>query len=223
MSEEAVIEACDVWKSYDGGRLTVLRGVSLSVKAGEIVSLCGASGSGKSTLLHLLGALDLPDRGLLRVCGLDPTRTETRLELRRHRVGFVFQLHNLLPDLTVLENIEIPALASGLAGGASRSRATALAEGVGLGHRLKHRIQDLSGGERQRVAICRALCMKPQVVLADEPTGALDERTGEQVFRILCDAARREGAAVLIATHERRFAESSDRILRIRDGAFESS
>lgn len=220
---EPVIEARDVWKSYDNGRLTVLKGVSLAVSPGEIVALWGASGSGKSTLLHLLGALDIPDRGSLGVCGLDPTLAHTRLELRRHKVGFVFQLHNLLPDLNVLENVQIPGLACGVSAKEAMERAGQLAVEVGLKDRLRHRIQDLSGGERQRVAICRALFMRPRVLLADEPTGALDEKTGELVFRMLCEVARREKAAVLIATHERRFAEACDRMLRMRDGMLENS
>jgi len=221
--QQPVVQAEDVWKSFDQGRLTVLRGASVAVKPGEIVALWGASGSGKSTLLHLLGALDTPDKGKLNVCGLDPADKRSRLELRRAHVGFVFQLHNLLPDLRVLENIGIPGLACGVPSREARQRAEHLAVELGLGDRMHHRIQDLSGGERQRVAICRALFMKPKVLLADEPTGALDERNGELVFNMLCEAARRERAAVLVATHERRFAEASDRMLRMRDGVLHTS
>ena len=213
-----VAEARDVTKSYDSGRIAVLRGVSLSVRAGEIVALWGVSGSGKSTLLHLLGGLDVADAGEITVCGLNPRLEADRLELRRHHLGFVFQLHNLIPDLTVEENIRVPALAVGTPVAETAARVRQLAAQVGLAHRLDHRIQDLSGGERQRTALCRALMNSPRLILADEPTGSLDERTGETVFNLLRDLAHREGIAVVIATHERHFAESCDRLLRVRDG-----
>ncbi len=207
-----------VTKSFDAGRITVLRDVSFEVRAGELVALWGASGSGKSTLLHLLGGLDVPDRGDLVVCDLDPRLEADRLTLRRHRLGFIFQLHNLIPDLTVEENLRIPALAVGRPAAATAARVRELAEKVGLGHRLAHRIQDLSGGERQRTAICRALMNSPQLLLADEPTGSLDETTGQTVFNLLKELAEREKIAVVLATHERRFAEACHRIVRVRDG-----
>ncbi len=210
--------ATRVSKSYDEGRISVLRDVSLTVHAGELVALWGASGSGKSTLLHLLGGLDAPDRGELSVCGLDPAPEPNRLTLRRHRIGFVFQLHNLIPDLTVEENLRVPALAIGRNGRETRARIATLAGQVGLTHRLGHRIQELSGGERQRTAICRALMNTPQLLLADEPTGSLDETTGATVFELLKNLAEREGIAVILATHERRFAEACHRIVRVRDG-----
>jgi lipoprotein-releasing system ATP-binding protein len=215
---ELLAQARGVSKSYDGGKIEVLRDVSLSVRAGELIALWGASGSGKSTLLHLLGGLDVPDRGELSVCGLDPRGETNRLELRRHRLGFVFQLHNLIPDLTVEENLRIPALAVGRSTEETRKRIRALAEEVGLEHRLRHRIQDLSGGERQRTAICRALMNTPRLLLADEPTGSLDEATGTTVFALLKRLAERERIAVVLATHERRFAEACHRIVRVRDG-----
>lgn len=207
-----------VTKSFDAGRITVLRDVSFSVRAGELVALWGASGSGKSTLLHLLGGLDVPDRGELTVCDLDPRLETDRLTLRRHRLGFIFQLHNLIPDLTVEENLRIPALAVGRPAAATAARVRELAAKVGLGHRLAHRIQDLSGGERQRTAICRALMNSPQLLLADEPTGSLDETTGQTVFNLLKELAERDKIAVVLATHERRFAEACHRIVRVRDG-----
>lgn len=205
-------------KSYDSGRIVVLREASLDVRAGELVALWGASGSGKSTLLHLLGGLDAPDSGELTVCGLDPRGEENRLVLRRHRVGFVFQLHNLIPDLTVEENLRVPALAVGRGRAETGARLRELAGLVGIGHRLGHRIQDLSGGERQRAAICRALMNRPQLLLADEPTGSLDETTGNHVFELLRQLAQRDRIAVIMATHERRFAEACHRIVRVRDG-----
>lgn len=215
---EILAEARGVSKSYDGGRIRVLHDVSFNVRAGELVALWGASGSGKSTLLHLLGGLDAPDRGELKVCGLDPRGETNRLLLRRHRIGFVFQLHNLIPDLTVEENLRVPAFAIGQPARATRARIQQLAEQVGIGHRLRHRIQDLSGGERQRTAICRALMNTPRLLLADEPTGSLDEKTGSLVFALLKQLAEREHIAVVLATHERRFAEACHRIVRVRDG-----
>jgi lipoprotein-releasing system ATP-binding protein len=217
-AEEPIIRVRDVAKSYDHGRVPVLRGVSLTVRPGEVVALWGASGSGKSTLLHLLGGLDLPDTGELSVAGLDPRREDHRLELRRRRVGFVFQLHNIIADLTVEENMSVPALAVNLPAAATAARIRELAEQLGLGHRLAHRVQDLSGGERQRTAIGRALMNRPQVILADEPTGSLDERTGEAVFNLLKELAEKARIAVVLATHERRFAEACHRLVRVRDG-----
>jgi lipoprotein-releasing system ATP-binding protein len=220
MSERLAViaSARDVVKSYDQGRITVLRGVSVEVRVGELVALWGASGSGKSTLLHLLGGLDLPDSGELRVCGLDPRLEVDRLELRRRHLGYVFQLHNLIPDLTVEENIRVPALAVGRSVRDTAKRVRELAELVGIGHRLAHRVQDLSGGERQRTAICRALVNGPRLLLADEPTGSLDEQTGDTVFGLLKALAEQEKIAVVLATHERRFAEQCHRIVRVRNG-----
>ena len=220
MSErrEVQAKARDVSKSYDHGRIAVLRNVSLTVGAGELVALWGASGSGKSTLLHLLGGLDVPDRGEIVVCGLDPRTEENRLVLRRRRIGFVFQLHNLIPDLTVEENLRIPAYAVGTSKAEATQRLHELANDVGLTHRLQHRIQDLSGGERQRTALCRALINRPRLLLADEPTGSLDEGTGAVVFTLLRQLAERDRIAVVLATHERRFAEVCHRIVRVRDG-----
>lgn len=224
MSDRAPLaSAHGVSKSYDGGRITVLRDVDLQVHAGQLVALWGASGSGKSTLLHLLGGLDVPDAGELQVCGLDPRRERDRLELRRHRLGFVFQLHNLIADLTVEENLRVPALAVGTPRATATARILELTRRVGLDHRLRHRVQDISGGERQRVAICRALMNSPQVLLADEPTGALDEATGSSVFALLQELAARDRIAVILATHERRFAEACDRIVRVRDGRLEET
>jgi ABC-type lipoprotein export system ATPase subunit len=220
MSEprEVLALARGVSKSYDGGKIRVLRDVSFDVRAGELVALWGASGSGKSTLLHLRGGLDIPDRGELKVCGLDPRDEANRLLLRRYRLGFVFQLHNLIPDLTVEENLRVPAFAVGRSARDTRARILELAEQVGIAHRLGHRIQDLSGGERQRTAICRALVNTPRLLLADEPTGSLDESTGSVVFALLKQLAEREHIAVVLATHERRFAEACHRIVRVRDG-----
>lgn len=221
MTSELLVHARGLRKAYDGGRVPVLHGVDLDVRAGEVVALWGASGSGKSTLLHLLGGLDVPDAGELAVCGLDPRDERARLALRRRHLGFVFQLHNLIPDLTVEENLRVPALATGQPAAETRARIGELAAAVGISHRLRHRIQDISGGERQRTALCRALLHRPQLVLADEPTGALDEATGDTVFALLRALAQKSGIAVVLATHERRFAEQCDRLLRVRQGRIE--
>jgi ABC-type lipoprotein export system ATPase subunit len=222
-SRELLVAAHGLRKAYDDGRVRVLDGVGLEVRAGEMVALWGASGSGKSTLLHLLGGLDVPDEGNLTVCGLDPRREAHRLELRRKQLGFVFQLHNLIPDLTVAENLRVPALAAGVPSGPTRTRIAELAEAVGIAHRLEHRIQDISGGERQRTAICRALMNSPRLLLADEPTGSLDETTGDTVFALLRKLVTERGIAVVLATHERRFAEQCDRLLRVRQGRIEDT
>ena len=219
----ALIIGRDLRKTYDAGRVRVLDGVSLAVQAGEVVALWGASGSGKSTLLHLLGGLDMPDSGELAVCGLDPGNEAHRLQLRRKHLGFVFQLHNLIPDLTLEENLRVPALAAGAPAAATKARIRELAESVGIGHRLDHRIQDISGGERQRTAICRALMNSPQLLLADEPTGSLDETTADTVFGLLRNLAKERGVTVVLATHERRFAEQCDRLLHVRQGRIQST
>lgn len=208
----------NAWKSFDKGRIAVLKGVDLDVRRGEMLALWGASGSGKSTLLHLVGGLDIPDRGEVSVSGIDTGTEPARLAIRRHVVGFVFQLHNLIPDLTASENILAPTIASSLPRAVARERLASLLEASGLSHRRDHRIQDMSGGERQRTAICRALINKPAVLLADEPTGALDELTGEVIFGLFREMAKREGLTVILATHERKFAEGCDRILRVREG-----
>jgi ABC-type lipoprotein export system ATPase subunit len=219
MSErELLVAGRDLQKSYDRGRVPVLAGVSLEVRAGEMVALWGASGSGKSTLLHLLGGLDVADSGELAVCGLNPRLESDRLILRRQHLGFVFQLHNLIADLTVEENLRVPALAAGMRSADMHARVHELAESVGIGHRLAHRVQDISGGERQRTAICRALMNSPRLLLADEPTGSLDEETGDTVFNLLRHLVKARGIAVVLATHERRFAEQCDRLLRMRGG-----
>lgn len=215
---DPLITARDLRKTYDAGRIRVLDGANLQVRAGEMVALWGVSGSGKSTLLHLLGGLDVPDAGELTVCGLDPGNETHRLELRRRHLGFVFQLHNLIPDLTVAENLRVPALATGAPAAQTRVRVSELAAAVGIAHRLNHRIQDISGGERQRTAICRALMNSPRLLLADEPTGSLDEETGDNIFGLLRHLVQTRGIAIVLATHERRFAEQCDRVLRVRAG-----
>jgi len=213
-----VLRAEDVWKSYDQGTIEVLKGVNFEAEAGQTVALCGPSGCGKSTLLHLFGGLDEADRGRVSVNSVEVNRHRDLLRLLRHEVGFVFQLHNLIPDLTLEENCLIPAVAAGTDHRAARKRLLQLAERTGLSHRLGHRIQKLSGGERQRTALCRALMNGPKILLADEPTGSLDEQTSATVFELLLDLSATEGVTLLMATHDRSLAERCDRLVEMHDG-----
>jgi ABC-type lipoprotein export system ATPase subunit len=213
-----VLRTEDVWKSYDDGAITVLKGTSIEIVEGQTVALCGPSGCGKSTLLHLFGGLDTTDRGRVWVNGRQVNRHRNLLRLLRHEVGFVFQLHNLIPDLTLAENCLIPAVAAGTDRRIARERLEYLADRTGLSHRLGQRIQKLSGGERQRTALCRALMNKPGILLADEPTGSLDEQTSVLVFALLLEVVATEGVTLLMATHDRSLAERCDRQLEMRDG-----
>ncbi len=217
-TSRVVLHAQDLWKSYDDGAITVLKGVSFDVLQGQTIALCGPSGCGKSTLLHLFGGLDAPDRGHVSVNGSEVNRRRDLLRLLRHEVGFVFQLHNLIPDLTLEENCMIPCVAAGTDRRAARERLQQLTERTGLRHRLGHRIQKLSGGERQRTALCRALMNRPKILLADEPTGSLDEETSATVFDLLLDLAATEGVTLLMATHDRALAQRCDRLLEMHDG-----
>lgn len=213
-----VLQATDVWKSYDQGAIAVLKGVDFTGTEGETVALCGPSGCGKSTLLHLLGGLDEPDRGHISVNGRELTRHGSSLRLRRHEIGFVFQLHNLIPDLTLEENCLIPTVAAGVDRRTARARLRELTDRTGLSHRLQSKIQKLSGGERQRTAFCRALMNKPRILLADEPTGSLDEATSATVFNLLLEIVAKEGVTLVMATHDRALAAQCERLIEMRDG-----
>jgi len=213
-----VLRADDLWKSYDDGTIAVLRGVDFEVAERQTVALCGPSGCGKSTLLHLFGGLDLPDRGHLSVNGIEVNRHRDLLRLLRHEVGFVFQLHNLIPDLTLAENCLIPTVAAGIDHRTANARLHQLAERTSLTHRLDQRIQKLSGGERQRTALCRALMNRPRILLADEPTGSLDGDSSGAVFELLLDLVATEGVTLLMATHDRVLAGRCDRLLEMHDG-----
>ncbi len=213
-----IITAKGVYKSFDDGKIEVLKDVTLDIRQGEIAALWGASGSGKTTLLYIMGALDIPNYGSVSVAGLNPSSEMERLALRRKKVGFVFQLHNLIPDLTLRENCMVTCVATGGDSRQYRQRFDELSKELGIDHRRDRRIQELSGGERQRVALCRALMHRPDVILADEPTGSLDEKSGKLVFTLLKDLARKEGTTVVMATHERRFSQACDRIFHVRDG-----
>jgi ABC-type lipoprotein export system ATPase subunit len=213
-----VLRAEDVWKSYDDGAIAVLRGVGFSAFEGETVALCGPSGCGKSTLLHLLGGLDEPDRGRIAVNSKELNRHRNPLRLLRDEVGFVFQLHNLIPGLTLQENCLIPTVAAGLDRKVAIERLRELTDRTGLSHRLGSKIQKLSGGERQRTALCRALMNRPRILLADEPTGSLDEATSATVFDLLLEIVANEGVTLVMATHDRGLAARCGRLIEMRDG-----
>jgi lipoprotein-releasing system ATP-binding protein len=199
----------------------VLRDLELSVEPGEMVAIMGASGVGKSTLLHLLGGLDRPDSGTVVVDGRDlgALSDEALVGFRNRRVGFVFQFHHLLPEFSALENAEMPMRIARRAPAEARSTARALLDAVGLGERLDHRPSMMSGGEQQRVAVARALVMQPALVLADEPTGDLDERTGDSLNALFRQMHRERGLTSVIATHNPRLAAACDRVLRLEGGA----
>lgn len=222
---EPIIQTNDLHKSFAIGHDTidVLRGIDLTIARGEIVGLIGASGAGKSTLLHLLGGLDRPTTGTITVDGVRVDRLrEAEIEPFRNRtVGFVFQFHHLLPEFTALENVMMPGLIRGLDHAEIRERARHILDNVGLGARLTHRPGELSGGEQQRVAIARALVLEPPVVLADEPTGNLDEHTADVVLEQFLALVRGEGSAALVATHNERLARKMDRVVRLHEGVLE--
>jgi len=217
-TKPVVVLAEDVWKSYDDGAITVLNGVDFEATQGETIALCGPSGCGKSTLLHLLGGLDTPDRGRVCVNSKEINRHTNPLHLLRHEVGFVFQLHNLIPDLTLEENCLIPTVAAGTSRKLAMERLRELTDRTGLSHRLGNRIQKLSGGERQRTALCRALMNRPRILLADEPTGSLDEKTSATVFDLLLDVTAKEGVTLIMATHDRGLAARCSRLVEMHDG-----
>jgi len=212
-----MIEVVRVRKSFEGGRIRALDDVSLTVADGELVALTGASGSGKSTLLNLIGALDRPDDGEIRVGGEDVARLADPSRYRAETVGFVFQFHNLIATLSALENVQIPML--GMTARAERDhRARELLGEVGLAARVGSYPPTLSGGERQRVAIARALANEPSVLLADEPTGALDSETGAQIVTLLRRLRDEHGTTILLVTNDDAVAAQADRVLRLRDG-----
>ena len=222
-TKRAVVRAENIWKSYDDGAITVLNGVDFEATEGETVALCGPSGCGKSTLLHLLGGLDSPDRGRVSVNSQESNRHSNPLRLLRHEVGFVFQLHNLIPDLTLEENCLIPTVAAGTNRKLAQERLRELTDRTGLSHRLSNRIQKLSGGERQRTALCRALMNRPRILLADEPTGSLDEKTSATVFDLLLDLTAKEGVTLIMATHDRGLAARCSRLVEMHDGRIRES
>ncbi|HEX8458157.1 MAG TPA: ABC transporter ATP-binding protein [Pyrinomonadaceae bacterium] len=220
---ETFLEVCELRKAYAspaGGALEVLRGVSFGMRAGEMLAVVGASGAGKSTLLHLLGGLDAADGGSVRLGEIELTRARGAelARVRREQVGFIFQFHHLLPDLTALENVALPLLVARRKWREARRAASELLAAVNLSERAAHRPGELSGGEQQRTAIARALVHRPRLLLADEPTGNLDARTGTEIAALLSTLARTRGAAVIVATHNEQLARACDRTLALEDG-----
>jgi lipoprotein-releasing system ATP-binding protein len=216
------LEVVDLHKSYavGGNRLNVLRGLALAIERGEMVAVVGASGVGKSTLLHVLGGLDRWDSGEIRIgeAALDRMSDKEIVSFRNRHVGFVFQFHHLLPEFDALENTEMPLRIARAQLADARGRARALLERVGLGERLDHRPGMLSGGEQQRVAIARALVTSPSLLLADEPTGDLDEQTAETLHVLLREMHREHDLTSVIATHNMRLASTCDRVFRLEGG-----
>ncbi|MXY16189.1 MAG: ABC transporter ATP-binding protein [Acidobacteria bacterium] len=219
-----MIETTDLWKTYRIGEETIhaLQSVSLTIERGEYVAIMGPSGSGKSTLMNLIGCLDTPTRGIYRLNGrnVDQMNDDELAQVRNQEVGFVFQTFNLLPRATALHNVELPLVYAGVGRRERTQRAESVLKLVELEDRMMHRPNELSGGQRQRVAIARALVNSPSLVLADEPTGNLDSRTGEEIIALF-EVLHKAGNTVLLVTHEAAVAAHADRVLEIRDGRIE--
>tara|TARA_B100000315_G_C14588955_1_gene594704 strand:- start:3548 stop:4216 length:669 start_codon:yes stop_codon:yes gene_type:complete len=220
-----MINATNLHKSFhlNNTSIEVLKGINLKIPSGEMLAIVGASGVGKSTLLHLIGALDRPTSGIVEFNGeriFDQSDSQLA-KFRNIHVGFVFQFHHLLPEFTAVENVRLPSLIMGESTDAATSHAIDTLKTFGLGHRLSHRPGELSGGEQQRVAIARAILNKPDLVLADEPTGNLDTQTGQDVFQLLRTLNQKQGTTVVLVTHNESLSVQADRILRMVDGQLE--
>lgn len=215
------VTVSDVWKNFDSGRIEVLKGVTLNVPKGELTALCGSSGCGKSTLLNVISGLETVDRGDVAVSGHNVVDESTRVNLLRFHIGYVFQFHHLMPDLTLGENCLVPVVAAGGDRARALERLHDLARITGVDHRLKQRVRELSGGERQRGALVRALMNDPELLLCDEPTGALDEKNRERVMELLIELVRSRGRTLIMATHDLELARRCDRTLKMRDGRIE--
>src|SRR5664280_1134688 len=210
---ENIIEIKGLKKSYDNGKIKALNGMDLEVKEGEFISIMGPSGSGKSSLLNMIGALDTADEGSITVAGIDLMKTKKLNEFRSKEIGFVFQMHNLIPNLNVLENVQIPMFETKTSSNEMNERALELLKSVNLEDKISQKPTKLSGGERQRVAIARALVNHPSIILADEPTGALDSKTGDTILNILKDLHRKENVTLVMVTHEPYVGKMAERIV----------
>jgi len=218
---ENIIEIHALKKSYDKGKIKALNGMDLEIKKGEFISIMGPSGSGKSTLLNMIGALDRADEGSIKVAGIDLMTTKDLNKFRSQEIGFVFQMHNLIPNLSVVENVEIPMYETKFSSKEMRERALELLELMNfsnLSDVVNQNPTKLSGGERQRVAIARALVNHPSIILADEPTGALDSKTGDTILNLLKDLHQKENVTIVLVTHEPYVANMAERIFKVLDG-----
>ena len=213
-----ILEANQIYKSF--GQLPILRGVDLSVEKGEIVSIVGASGAGKSTLLHIVGTLDRPDSGMIKINGIDVNAlSERKMSLfRNQHIGFVFQFHHLLPEFTALENLCIPAFINNVEKKEAEARGMELLERLGVKHRALHKPSEMSGGEQQRVSVARALINNPSLILADEPSGNLDSENAASLHRLFFELRESLGQTFIIVTHNEELANISDRTIHMRDG-----
>ncbi len=222
MKKDIIVEIKDVWKIYDLGKVKVeaVRGISLSIRKGEFISIMGASGSGKSTLMNLIGCLDVPTKGKIYLNGMDISKmSESRLAvLRGKTIGFIFQQFNLIPTLTALENVMLPMTFQGVPRKERIRRATELLKLVGLEKRLNHHPNELSGGQQQRVAIARALSNNPSLILADEPTGNVDSKAGKVIMDYLKKLNREENKTIVMVTHDVLIAKQAEKIIHISDG-----